>query len=525
MISAQQRSEQASAPSRPRPAGIFSRDDLRGDTVIGCDVVIVGSGAGGATAAAELAEGGLDVVVLEEGRYHRTEDFTANASAMIRTLYRDGGATVAIGRPPVLYQEGRAVGGSTVINGGMSWRTPDKILDRWHHEDALDGIRAADMEPLFERVERRISVRHQDPESIGRDNQLLKAGADAMGWKVIPNLRNQVHCAGSNNCAFGCPTGAKQSALVSYIPRALHFGARVYSDIRALRILHSGKRATGVEGRGVQEDGTLGAKVVVRAKLVISACGAIHTPALLMRSGFRSPSGQLGQNLSLHPNCKVIAIFDEDVRGWEGVHQAYQVREFQDQGFLFAAVNVPPSILAMTVPEYGAELAELMALYDRMVVAGMLVEDTQVGAVRMVPGGRPQAFYQLSDFDADKLVRGTALLCELLFAAGARCVFLPFAGVGELSGPDDIRKIFANPVPKASMEVLTVHMMGTARMGSDRSRSVTDGFGHVHDADRLVVCDAGLFPSPIGVNPMLTIQALATRNARHILENQRRFLS
>ena len=508
-----------------RPPGVFNRDDIAGDTVIGCDVVVVGSGAGGATVAAELAESGFDVVVLEEGRYYSTRDFTANASAMVRALYRDGGATLALGTPPVMFQEGSAVGGSTVINGGMSWRTPEKVLDRWYREDGLDNIRAKEMESIFERVERRIHVRHQDPESIGRDNQLLKIGADKMGWKVIPNLRNQVHCSGSNNCAFGCPTGAKQSALVTYIPRSLHFGARIYSDIRVDKVLREGKRAVGVTGCVVRPNGTPGHKVVVRAKLVVSACGAIHTPALLKRSGFRSPSGMIGQNLSLHPNTKVIAIFDENVRGWEGVHQAFQVREFQDEGFLFAAVNVPPSIIAMSTNHYGAELGDLMSQYNQMVIAGMLVEDTQAGLVRVDPFGKPRAFYQLSDFDADKLKRGTALLSELLFAAGAKRIILPFGGVGDLHGPDDVRKIFANPVPKSSIEVLTVHMMGTARMGSDRSRAVCDPYGAVYDADRLLVCDASLFPSPIGVNPMETIQALATRCAIHVIENSQRYMS
>jgi choline dehydrogenase-like flavoprotein len=500
------------------PPGVYTRDDVHGDTILDADVAIVGSGAGGAALAAELAEGGLDVVVLEEGRYWSTRDFTADASAMVRQLYRDGGATMAIGDPPVLYQEGRAVGGSTVVNGGMSWRTPEKILDRWWREAGLDQIRAKEMEPWFERVERRIHVARQDPETIGKDNLLLEQGARAKGWKVIPNLRNQVHCAGSNNCAFGCPTGAKQSALVSYVPRALHFGARLYSDVRVSQILREGKRAVGVVGRVGRH------RLTVRARLVVSACGAIHTPALLARSGFHSPSGQLGKNLSLHPNVKVVAIFDEDVRGWEGVHQAFQVREFQDEGFLFAAVNIPPSILAMTTSQYGAELGELMADYDKMVVAGMLCEDTNTGRVRTI-AGRPQAFYQLSDFDADKLKRGVALLSELLFAAGARRILLPFhlEGGAELSGPDDVRRIFANRVPKQSMEVVTVHMMGTAAMGSDRTRSVTDGHGFVHDADRLMVCDASLFPSPIGVNPMETIQALATRAAAHVLDNPRRY--
>ncbi len=507
------------------PSGVFTRDDLRGDLELGCDVVIVGSGAGGASTAAELAEGGLDVIVLEEGRYFSTRDFTADASAAVRAMYRDGGATIALGSPPVLYQEGWAVGGSTVINGGMSWRTPESVLERWHREDGLDGITAKDMELYYERVERRIHVRYQDPESIGRDNELLKIGADRKGWKTIPNLRNQVHCAGSNNCAFGCPTGAKQSALVTYIPRALHFGARVYSDVRVERITREGKRATGVVGRVKNANGTAGPRVTVRAKLVISACGAIHTPVLLGRSGFRSFSGRLGRDLSLHPNCKLVAIFDEPVRGWEGVHQAYQVREFVDEGFLFAAVNIPPSVIGMTMPQYGAELGELMHSYDRMVVAGMLVEDTNTGRVRLGPGGTPITTYSLSDFDAEKLKRGCALLSELLFEAGATRILLPFAGAGELRSPDDVRKIFESPVPKSSMEVVTVHLMGTARMGADRTRAVTNGFGQVYDTDRLFVCDASLFPSPIGVNPMETIMALSTRNAHHILEHQRKYVS
>ncbi|HWM88161.1 MAG TPA: GMC family oxidoreductase N-terminal domain-containing protein, partial [Kofleriaceae bacterium] len=348
---------------------------------------------------------------------------------------------------------------------------------------------------------------------------------DRKGWRVVDNLRSQVHCAGSNNCAFGCPTGAKQSALVSYVPRALHFGTRIYSDLRALRVTRSGKRATGVEARVVEADGRPGARVTVRARLVVSACGAIHTPALLARSGFRSPSGQLGRNLSLHPNCKVVAIFDEDVRGWEGVHQAYQVRQFQDQGFLFAAVNIPPGILAMSLPCYGDALGRILADYRRMVVAGMLVEDSVVGHVRQLPNGQPLAFYQLADADADKLVRGTALLCELLFEAGARRILLPFAGAGELTSPDDVKRLLSRPIPKSHMEVVTVHVMGTARMGGDRAGAVTDSHGMVYDAERLMVADASLFPTPIGVNPAETISALATRNAHFVIENRRRFLT
>ena len=504
------------------PDGVSTRSTIHGDVVLDADVVIVGSGAGGATLAAEFAECGLDVVMIEEGRYYSTRDFTADASAMIRQLYRDGGASMALGDPPVLFQEGRAVGGSTVINGGMSWRTPERILERWRREAGVEHIEMADMEAHFARVERRINVAPQDPESIGHDNALLKRGADAKGWKVIGNLRNQVHCPGSNNCAFGCPTGAKQSALVSYVPRALHFGARLLSDVKVDKILMHGKRAVGVQGHVVGDDGRRSHRVVVRGKLIVSACGAIQTPALLARSGVRTPSGRLGHNLSLHPNVKLVATFDEPVRGWEGVHQAYQVREFEGEGLVFAAVNIPPAILAMTTHGRGAELGALMRDYDKMVVAGMLCEDTATGRVRSL-GGRPQAFYQLAQADAEKLIRGVALLSEMLFAAGARSIITPFAGVPTLRSHDDTAALYANPIKRSAMEVVTVHMMGTASMGSDRARSVTDSYGLVHDVDRLMVCDASLFPTPIGVNPMETIMALATRSAAHVLDNLARF--
>jgi choline dehydrogenase-like flavoprotein len=502
----------------PRPANVLGREDLARDQVLDCDVLVVGSGAGGATTAAELAEGGLDVLVLEEGGWHPTEEFTTDTAEMVRKLYRDGGASMAIGNPVVTYAEGRCVGGSTVINGGMSWRTPEKILDRWSREDQVDKVLPGDLDRYFSRVEKFISARRQDDGTVGRDNQLLKQGADAMGWKTVDNVRNQHHCVGANRCAFGCPTKAKRSTLVSYLPRAMAFGARLLSDCVVQKLTTAGKQVTGAEARVVLANGSHGARITVRTRRgVVVACGAIHTPALLARSGIKSPSRAIGQRLTLHPNAKVIAVFDEEVTGWQGTHQAYQVREFQEQGFLMAAVNAPPGLLAMGTKRYGNALDEIMSDYGRLVTGGILVEDTVFGSVRTL-FGRPQAFYQMSDFDAERLVRGIALLAELLFAAGAKRVVLPFDDVPDLLGPDDARRLFARKIPKKALEVMTVHMMGTARMGGDRARHVCDAYGKVYDAEGLWVADASLFPSPIGVNPMETIMALATRNAERLLE-------
>jgi choline dehydrogenase-like flavoprotein len=500
--------------------GLVSQDEVTADIRETCGVVIVGSGAGGATMAAELAAAGVDVVVIEEGGYHPTESFTAAAGRAARTLYRDCGAEIAWGRPPVLFSQGRCVGGSTVVNGGMSWRTPARVLDHWAREDNVAAIAEQDMEPFFRAVETRISVGHQDPETIGTDMRLLKAGADAKGWKIIPNLRNQLHCAGSNNCTNGCPTGAKRSMLVTAIPRALHRGARLYADCRVERITTARGAVTGVRARFVRPGGRPGPRLTVRAPVVVVAGGAVQTPALIAHSGLRSASGQLGRNLTLHPNAKVIAFFDQEVLGWQGVHQAYQVREFIDEGILLTSVNVAPSLIAMTLPGHGRQLGEVMADYNHMVIGGCLIEDTGAGRVRHVPGVGAHVTYQITNHDAARVVRGVQLTAELMFAAGARRVMLPFAGAPVVPDTPALRNLLTRPVDTRSLELFTVHLMGTARMSDDPRRGVTDSYGAFHGVPGLFVADASLFPGPVGVNPMETILALATRNAQRLIDKR-----
>jgi choline dehydrogenase-like flavoprotein len=255
------------------PNGIVTREAVDSDLRVTCDVVIAGSGAGGATMAAELAEAGVDVVIVEEGGYHPTESYGTSIGHALRTLYRNGGAESAIGRPPVLFSQGRCVGGSTVVNGGMSFRTPERVLDRWADDPALADISPEAMRPYFEEVERILHVSHQDPETIGRDSTLLKAGADALGWKIIANTRNQIHCAGSNNCTLGCPTGAKRSMLLTNLPRALTHGARLFADCRVDRVTRRGHTVTGVEGT-FTDSGRRGPRLVVTAPVVVVSGGA-----------------------------------------------------------------------------------------------------------------------------------------------------------------------------------------------------------------------------------------------------------
>jgi len=501
-------------------SGLVTQEDVAGELSLECGVVIVGSGAGGATAAAELAEAGVDVVVIEEGGYHPTESFTAGTGRALRTLYRDSGGGMAVGRPSVLYSEGRCVGGSTVVNGGMSWRTPDRVLRRWAEQEGLRAFGARDLDPYFTAIESRLSVGLQDPETIGRDSELFRAGAQARGWAVVPNRRNQLHCAGTSNCSNGCPTGAKRSMLVTSVPRALALGARLFADCRVDRITRSGAGVTGVTGHFVRPGGRRGPGLTVRAHAVVVAGGAIQTPALLARSGLRSASGMLGRNLSMHPNAVVTAFFDQDVTGWQGVHQAFQVRQFLDEGLLLTATNLTPPMLAAILPAYGRELGELMADYNRIVTAGPLVSDTGTGRVRRVPGLGPQVFYQLTDHDAARVARGVELTAEALFTAGARRVLLPITGAPVVRDPAGLRRVLARPVAKRSLQLFSIHLMGTARMSEDPRRGVTGSFGEFHGVPGLIVADASLFPGPVGINPMETVIALAMRNARQLVERR-----
>ena len=261
------------------------------------------------------------------------------------------------------------------------------------------------------------------------------------------------------------------------------------------------------------------------APITVVACGAPTTPALLMRSGYSSGSGMIGKNLKVHPNAKVLGIFDEEIKGWTGVHQGHQIREFQDEGFLMAVGNVPPSVAAASFPWTGGEMADYMKDYDKMVLSGVLVEDTGSGHVMRGPGGRGIMRYDTSQHDTDRIVRGMALLAEVLFAAGAKKVVFPLKALPVIDSADDLRKVHQLTVKPKDVELFTVHAMGTVRMGADPARSVVDGFGKAHEAEGLWVCDASVFPGPIGVNPMETIMALSTRAAFEIIAKKKQILA
>ncbi len=505
-----------------------SFSDVAGEKLVeaSTDVVVIGSGAGGGAIAAELAEGGRSVICVEEGGYYTARDYSLDPAVSIPLLYRNGGSAPILGTPNIIFSEGRCVGGSTVINGGMSWRTPEKILKRWEWELGIPELSARALDPYFTKVEERVSVRPQDPESIGEDANLMAAGAAKLGYDFIPAMRNQKHCAGANNCAFGCPTDAKQSVLLTYIPRLLASGGSVFSSCRIDKILTERGRAVGVEGRFVHaETGEKGPRCRIRARVVVVAAGAIQTPVLLLQNGLANSSGMVGRNFLCHPNAKVVGVFDRDVHAWKGVIQGNQIREFIDEGLMITTSMIPPGLVAMSLPHIGDELYEVMQDYRRMVVAGCLVEDTTTGRVTTDLFGEAKMRYDVCDRDHAMLIRGVALTSEILFAAGARRCLLPFDHLPSIGSADEINRLYEHPIPKDEIECLTVHAMGTAVLGRDPRHSVVDTWGETHDVKNLFIADASIFPGAIGVNPQVTIMALATRTGQYLLDNSARYFS
>ena len=476
---------------RARPAAAASR--LEGD------FCVVGAGAGGAVVAAELAEGGARVVLLEQGPWHDPDSFTARPPEMLGRLYRDGGQTATLGSPPILLPLGRGLGGTTLVNSGTCFRTPPHVLERWRREFGLE-VDERSLAPCFERVERALSVAAVTPELAGANAAVARRGAERLGWSHGFLRRNARGCVGSGVCVYGCPTSAKQHTGITYIPRAAAAGAQIVTGADVREVVLEGGAARGVRAR-------IGGhrSVHVRAPAVILACGTIHTPGLLERSRVPDPSGQRGRNLSLHPATGAFALMDEVVDMARGVPQSFFVDEFAAEGVMFETIAGPPAYAAAALPLEGTAHAAAMANYRHLAQMGLMVSDASRGRVRSL-AGRPVIRYALAPADVAKFRAGLARLGQLFAAAGAREVYLPLpAGVT----PDRARA--------RDLKLMAFHPLGTARAHARATHGVTDGELAVHGVRGLYLADGSVVPSALGVNPQLTIMALATRLAFALL--------
>ena len=485
-----------------------------------CDVAIVGSGAGGAVAATILAEAGLDVLVLEAGPYMDRRSYPEEPLEALGALYRDGGLTVAEGRPAIPTPVGRAVGGTTVINSGTCFRAPDSVLERWRAEHGIEWT--TELGPDYVQAEEMMHVAPVDPERMGRNGQLLLEGAEALGVSHEPLRRNAGRCVSCSSCPSGCRLDAKRAMHVSYLPRAVAAGARVRAGVEVRRVAVEGRRARGLECVAGMADprAQRPRPFTVRArKAIVLAAGAFGTPELMLRSGLRSASGELGSNLRIHPACWVGARFDEEVRGWDGVMQSYAVTEWEPQGVLLEATFTPLAFGGQWLPGIGEAHQERLASYDRVASTGVHLSDNSSGRVGLAGDGSLRVTYRLERDDARRLAFGIARAAELMYAAGAREVYPQIAGMPMIR-PGEIAALDSASIPGSRLRLEAFHPMGTARMHADPARGVVGGDGAVHGYESLYVADASVFPSSIGVNPMMTIIAMSSRIARQLAERQ-----
>jgi choline dehydrogenase-like flavoprotein len=483
---------------------------IAGNRTVRADACVIGTGAGGAAAAKELAEGGMRVVMLEEGERFTADDFTARPRAMTARLYRDAGQTVTSGNVPIVLPLGRGVGGTTTVNSGTCFRTPDAVLEMWRERFGLEQLTPDALAPWFRRVEETLHVRQVPPELAGNNALVVKRGADALGWSGDFIHRNARGCVGSGVCAFGCPTSAKQSADVSYVPMAWDAGAVTYTGCTARKIELRNRRA-----RAVVATTAGGGRVRVEAGTVVVACGAIHTPLFLRRQGLGGDSGQLGRNLSIHPATAVRALFDEEIDMARGVPQSYYIDQFASERIMFEGAAGPPDYMAMTLPFAREQHRELMLRYRNLSQFGVMVSDVSRGRVRELLG-RPHISYDLGQADVAALKRGIELLCELYWEAGARAVFPPIDSLRELRD-GDMRPLRALDVKARDLTVLAFHPLGTARAHRDPAHGVVDGDLKLHGVEGVHVADGSVVPSALGVNPQITIMALAARLADRLL--------
>ena len=483
------------------------------------DVVVVGSGAGGAVVAASLAEAGLDVIVLEEGANVSTEkDFEGAVFDRFQRLYRDNGTTLVMGKPPIPLPLGRVVGGTTVVNAGTCFRAPDRVLERWEREYGLTGVASAELVPHYEAIEEVLNVRPIPWELLGPNAMAAHRGATALGMSGGPLLRNIGDCHGCGQCVFGCPTGAKQSMQISYLPRAVAAGARIVSRSRVEAVLHDGERASGVIA-SVSDGKTTRGAISVDAAHVVVCAGAIHTPALLQKSHVRDPSGQTGRNLRIHPASGVSGLMDDTARYWQGTLQSYYIDSlFDSHELMFEATTAVPGVGAGSLPGIGPDAMNELASFGRLATVGFYVSDTSKGRVRRIPGGDVLPTYRMNSVDARRYSVGVATAAEVLFAAGATKVYPGIAGLDSITSAEQIRDLKENGVAPERMRLSAFHPMGTVRAGADPAKSVVDPWGRHHSMSNLWVADASVFPNCVGVNPQMTIMALAKRSAEMLAE-------
>jgi len=480
-----------------------------GGDVVECDVVVVGTGAGGAVVGRELAERGHAVVFVEEGEHYTRDAFNGSMVRAHGVFYRNA---MVLGNAPMPAFMGRMLGGSTAVNGATSLRTPPWVLEEWCSRLATDDFSPEAMRSLFDRVEGILQVGLPDKRHIGPIWDVMSRGCDAFGWSHGPIPRNAVGCEGGGFCDFGCATGAKRSTEVSYLPAALNRGAIALTGLHAERVIIEAGRAVGIEGVAAN-----GRRITVRGRAVVLAGGAIPTPAMLLKLGLCNTSGQVGRNLTLHPSGGMMALFDEPIDPQKYIPQAYLCDQFLRDGVLISSAQPDHNIGCVVFPYTGRRLMEAMDNLTHTAGVAVVLRDASAnGRVYRDIGDKPVVTYNLQPKDIENFHFGMVRAAEMFFAAGAKRLIPALVGHDFIDNQRDLAAFRKRPPHPSTIALTSYHPLGTCKMGRDPKTSVVDLDHQTHDTRALYIVDGSTVPSALGVNPQITIMAMATRAAARI---------
>jgi choline dehydrogenase-like flavoprotein len=495
-----------------------------------CDVVIAGTGAGGGVTAEVLAEAGLKVILLEEGPLKSSTDFKMRERDAYPHLYQESAARQTADKGITIMQ-GRSVGGSTTVNWTSSFRTPPATLAHWQSVHGLKELSVESLAPWFKKMEDRLSI---SPWEVppNENNDVLKRGCEKLGIPAAAIRRNVKACWNLGYCGMGCPTNAKQSMLVTTIPRALTLGAQLIHHVRVERLESAGDRIVALHARAMEPSPVVPAvrardlAITIRARHYVLCAGAIGTPAILLRSQTIDPHKNVGQRTFLHPSLVSAAIMPEKVEGHSGAPQTIYSDHFLDTlpvagpiGYKLEAPPIHPMLTSINLPGFGVDHAAWMTRFPNMQVLIALTRDgfhagSIGGQVRLRSDGSPLLHYPITDYLWDGARRALLTMAEIQFAAGARYV-VPMHNDARASTSFAEAKTQIESLTMATTRtrVVSAHVMGGAAMGADAKTSVVNHLGRHHQLANLSVHDGSLFPTSIGANPQLSIYGLVARNS------------
>jgi choline dehydrogenase-like flavoprotein len=505
---------------------VIDASALTKDLALEADVAIVGTGAGGGTAAEILADAGLSVVMIEEGPLATSSDFHMLESEAYPQLYQESAARKTKDKAINILQ-GRCVGGGTTVNWTSSFRTPPATLDYWAREFGLAGFGPADLAPWFDRMEGRLNIAAW-PVVPNENNDVLRRGAQALGLSAGAIRRNVKGCWNIGYCGTGCPTNAKQSMLVTTIPAALARGATLLTRARAWTLEQANGRVTALSCIGLDRRGAdpTPRRISVRAKTFIVSGGAIGTPALLLRSKVPDPHGVVGQRTFLHPTVVSVAQMAAQVDGFAGAPQTIYSDHFLDTlppdgpiGYKLEVPPLHPILVATTLPGFGPAHARTMSGLPHLQVIIALMRDgfhpdSPGGTVALQSDGTAVLDYPLNDYFWDGARRAFSTMAEIQFAAGAKTVTpLHAAGASFASWREARAAIGAMTLAPLVTPVVSAHVMGGCPLGSDAKRAAVDATGRYYHLENMYVFDGSLFPTSLGANPQVSIYGITAKLA------------